>query len=233
MTRRRGPTKRLLIAPALLLVAMVFGLHLVQGGVPRPVDPGLAVPSEPSPEQVRDRSCRRGHDPALISELRSALPPDAIVASTDVVACPTAYDGRRVRYRGEVVGDVLRRDAGAWVLVNDDAYALEVGPLPAHREHRGTNTGLTVWVPEHLLDAIGGTGRPGRRGDLVEVAGRIVRTDPSDGGGLTLRATNLQILAPAVAVDEPLDLPQLWLAIGVLTVAAGLTVVRRRAVTRR
>jgi hypothetical protein len=230
MTRRRGPTKRLLIAPALLLVLMVVGLHLVQGSVARPVDPGLAVPSEPPPDEVRDRSCTRGHDPVLISELRSALPPDAIVTSSDVIACPTAYDGRRVRYRGEVVGDVLLRDEGAWILVNDDAYALEVGPLPAHREHRGVNSGLTVWVPDRLLDAMSVTGRPGRRGDIVEVTGRVVRTDPADGGGLTVRATHLELLVPGVVVDEPLDVPQLWLALGVLAVAGGLTVVRRRAV---
>jgi hypothetical protein len=133
-----------------------------------------------------------------------------------------------------VVGDVLRRDGGAWVLVNDDdvrpgGRAAAGPPRAPWHEQRPDRLGPRAPAGRDRRDS----GGRASRGDLVEVAGRIVRTDPSDGGGLTLRATNLQILAPAVAVDEPLDLPQLWLAIGVLTVAAGLTVVRRRAVTRR
>jgi hypothetical protein len=67
-----------------------------------------------------------------------------------VTSCPAAYDGHRVTYVGELVGDLLRREGGAWVLVNDDDYALRVGPLPAHPELRGTNSGLSVWLPDPL-----------------------------------------------------------------------------------
>jgi hypothetical protein len=74
-----------------------------------------------------------------------------------------------------------------------------------------------------------GLGRPNVRGDVVEIVGVVHRTDPADGEGLTLRADHVRVLAPAHPVDEPLDLPQLWFALGASGVAATLWLVRRRA----
>lgn len=153
------------------------------------------------------------------------VPEGSRVSSADVLRCPAAFDGLRVTYAGEVVGDVLHRRGGAWVLVNDDAYALVTGPLPGHRTSAGTNTGLAVWVPEELLDGLGGDGlggpgRPGRRGDVVLVSARVVRVDPEDAGGLTLRAESMRIVAPSVEVPEPLDVPRLVLAVVLVLLAA-------------
>jgi hypothetical protein len=50
----------------------------------------------------------------------------------------------------------------------------------------------------------------------VRVEGVLNRSDPNDGGGITLRATSLEILAPSARVDEPLNLP--------LITAAGIAV---------
>ena len=88
--------------------------------------------------------------------------PDSVVrrtTSADVLECPGAFDGRRVSYLGEVVGDVLDRDEGVWLLVNDDDYALVSGPLGASGEASGTNSGIAVWVPSPLDEAIETPGR--------------------------------------------------------------------------
>jgi hypothetical protein len=225
----RGPTRRLLLVPLLLLVVLVAVLQLVHAATPRVVDPALAVDAAAPDAEAEARACARDGDLQTIADARAAVGDRPVVSSGMVQACPSAYDGITVGYTGEVVGDLLMRDGGAWVLVNDDAYALQVGPLPAHGEHLGTNTGLTVWLPTELQSSVTGLGRPDQRGDVLAIEGRIERTDPEDGGGLTLRATDVRVLAPSTRIAEPLDVPQLWFAIAMVVVAAGLWLLRRRA----
>jgi len=227
MTRRRGPAKRLLILPALLLIGLIVGLHLVRDATARDLDPTLRIDALPRVAGDVMR-CTRSDDETVLHEIRSQLDPGGRVTSGMVLACPTAYDGLEVRYVGELVGDLLERDAGTWVMVNDDDYALEVGPLATHRHQRGTNTGLTVWLPHALRGHVTGLGGPGQRGDVVELRGQIMRTDPADGGGLTLRADSLTLLAAATPVEDPLDLPQGLLALGAAGGGAGLWLLRHR-----
>lgn len=154
------------------------------------------------------------------------------VGSGEVIRCPDAFDGQAVVYIGEVIGDVLRRDGGAWVLMNDDAYSLEVGPLDSHGEFRGTNSGLSVWLEGDLADLVERPGGSDWRGDVLRVRGVVRRTDPADGGGLTLRAFDASVLAPAVPLSRPVNRPQAVTA-GLLAVAALGAVAYERTVARR
>jgi hypothetical protein len=229
--RHHRPAKRLLVLPALLLVVFIVGLHHVHALHERPGMPvgavDVSLPAALGPPVACDRT-----DPASVDRARPPATATGRVTSGLVTACPEAYDGRRVTYVGELVGDLLRRRGGAWVLVNDDAYALEVGPLPGHSELRGTNQGLAVWLPDELLGRVTGLGRPGIRGDVVRLDGVVHRADPDDGDGLTVRADRLQVLAPAQAVEEELDRPQLWFALLAGLTAAVLWGLRRRAQAR-
>lgn len=231
MARGRGPAARLLILPAACIVLMVIGLQAMLAVDERPADPGLLVAPDDLPplagEAVRCERERPDTEPAQREAERVLA--DARVSSANVVACPQAYDGRRITFVGEVVGDVLERDGGAWVQINDDDYALDVGPLPAHDDLRGGNSGLQVWLPEDLLGGIE-PGRPGRRGDVVEVDGVLVRADPEDAGGMTLRADRLQVRAEAVEVEVPVDGSQVVLAVAACGVAAAIWLLRRREV---
>ena len=155
------------------------------------------------------------------------------VSSTAIVECPDIFDGQSVVYVGEVVGDILRRDGGAWVLVNDDDYALKVGPAGASGELRGLNSGLSVWLPDPLADQLSRPGGPGWRGDVIQVAGTIRRVDPDDGGGLTLRAATMSVVAEAMAIHRPLNVAQLALALGLVAIVAALFVLERRTAERR
>lgn len=227
--RERGPATRLLVAPAVFVVVLVVGLQGLMASDERPADPGLVVdPTALPPLDATVIRCERERpDTEPAQREAERIPAGARISSNAAVACPQAFDGRRVVYVGEVVGDVMRRDGGAWVQVNDDPYALEVGPLPAHDQLRGTNTWLQVWLPDHLLDGIE-PGRPGRRGDVIEVEGTLLRADPADAGGMTLRADRLRMHAEAVDVEVPVDGRQVVLAAVACGAAAGLWLLRRR-----
>jgi hypothetical protein len=196
----------------LLAVAVVLGLLLaltgaLERGAPSLPSSAPIVEGLPEPLLGEPVRCTRSDERASLEDVRSGLRADGRVTSAIVYACPRLLAGRDVVYVGEIVGDVLRRDGGAWVQMNDDAYALELGPFGAHRETRGFSSGLAVWLPDGLHEQLGAPGRHGRRGDVVRVEGTLLRADPSDGGGITVRAATLEVLAPSTAVVEPLNVP--------------------------
>ena len=160
-------------------------------------------------------------------------PPVGRVLSTEVVSCPDNFDGHVVEYIGEVVGDILHREGGTWVLMNDDHYALELGPLELHRAYNGPNTGLSVWLPDPLGRHVDEVGRPGQRGDVLHVSGILRRADPMDGGGLAIRAFRAELLADGDAAPPPVNSQQLAVSVVVAIGAAALSVVARMAALRR
>lgn len=230
MASRRRPAKRLLVAPALLIAGILGTVALAHRGAEPPApSPSLATESRlPAVIAIPGGDCRRDRSGAVLPQSGPFIM-DGRVTSSMVTGCPAAFDGHRVRYAGEIVGDLLGREGGAWALVNDDDYALRSGPLPTHAEHHGSNSGLSVWLPADLLAEVSGVGRPGRRGDVVLLEGVIRRSDPADGGGLSLRADRLGVIAPAQDLDVPLDVPQGALALGSVVAAGLLWIGRARA----
>ncbi|MBW3662061.1 MAG: hypothetical protein KY469_03090 [Actinobacteria bacterium] len=226
MNRGRMSRARLwLSTTAFLILALAVGegIHQLRLAAPAAglefITPGSSSPDDPTDAAI---TCRRrtSGDPTTPEGAVVALP-DRPVRSSEVVNCPEVFDGHTIEYIGEVVGDVLRRDDGAWLLVNDDAYALESGPLPAHRDYHGTNTGLTVWVGTEIADVIEMTGGPGRRGDVFHFRGPILRVDPADGGGLTLRAREAELVSRGT--DVPLRTHGAQTAVAIVAAAVALT----------
>ena len=201
--RDRRRTRWPILAVTLLLAALLALTSTLERSAPTLPRSAPAVTGLPDLLLEAPITCTRAIERAQIEELARELQSEGRITSTMVFACPRLFDRREVVYVGEVVGDVLARDGGAWVQVNDDAYALEVGPFGAHREQRGVSSGLAVWLPDGLHEQLGVPGRHGRRGDVIRVSGVLRRADPADGGGITVRATELEILAPAVTTEEP------------------------------
>ena len=137
------------------------------------------------------------------------------------------FDEAPVVVVGEVVGDVIRRAGGSWVQLNDDPYALEVGPLPITGAQAGASAGLPVWMPDPLDDGLT-AGRSDRRGDVLEVRGTFLRTDEGDGGGTSVRADGVRVLAPAVTRGEAVA-PRAVLVTLALAAAAAAAWARRGA----
>jgi hypothetical protein len=211
-----------------LLAAMLVGVIVLEAAAPVLDRSAPAVTGLPALVLDEVVTCTRADDREDLVELQGQFDPDGRITSESIYACPRLFDGLDVRYVGEVVGDVLAREGGAWVLVNDDAYALEVGPIGAHRQLSGFNSGLSVWLPDGLHERISATGRFGRRGDIILVEGVLLRTDPADGGGITLRATTLEVLAPSVTTAEPLNRALAIAAAAVMLLASGAILVARR-----
>ena len=230
---RAGDRRRVrwpILGVVVLLGALLTLTAALEGAAPRVTSSAPAVADVPDPLLETPIRCSRADGEDRLTELRARLAPDGRLTSAIATACPRLLDGSEVVLVGEVVGDVLRRAGGAWVLVNDDAYALEVGPFGPHRERLGFNSGLAVWLPDGLHESLGEPGRHGRRGDVVRVAGTFLRADPADGGGMSVRATTLDVLAPSMAVEEPLNTPLLVTAgVGALIAAAAWGWARHRA----
>ena len=153
------------------------------------------------------------------------------VTSSQLYDCPQTFDGALLRYRGEVVGAVLRRNEGAWVHLNDDIYAGDIGPLPAHRDYRGGNGGLGVFIPHELADQISHVGGPRDRGDIVEVIGRFHRVDEATGEVAILRALQGTV-TPGEPLERPL-LPARRVVAIILTALMVVTVVAERVLATR
>ena len=234
-TERTRARDRRKVRWPLLAVAALLGLLLaltgaLERGAPRLPSSAPSVTDIPAPLLDEPVRCTRADERASVDEVRGVLRTEGRITSDIVVACPRLLAGRDVVYVGEVVGDVLRRDGGAWVQVNDDAYALELGPFGPHRETRGFSSGLSVWLPDGLHEDLGPPGRHGRRGDVVQIDGVLLRADPADGGGITVRATALEVLAPSTAVTEPLNRPLIITAAAAALLAlASWAWARRRA----
>lgn len=238
MSRRTHLTpagiRRILLAVLLVVATAVLVRYLRDTAPVVTLDPVAPAQRADDPNLV---TCERtiADDPEAQREVeRAEAQVLGRVTASGIIECPDAFDGQVVDYLGEVVGDVLGRRDGAWLLVNDDAYALEAGPLSGHREFAGGNTGLAVWVPDPVPDLV--PGGHDRRGTIIQVRGRIMRADPADGGGLTLRALSgqdVQIVREAESARPPVHVAQALVALLFAAAAAVITMLARRSTEQR
>jgi hypothetical protein len=216
-----------LVAGVLLLLATMIGidlLRLAEG----PVDPTLTLESgDPRVDVV----CP-GADPAEGTPrdvpVEPAERPEVEVTSGELLDCPQAFDGRRVIYEGEVVGQRLGRGERVWIQVNDDAYGLELGPLPGHRYYLGGNSGLGVNLAVDDDARIGRRGGPGVLGDRVEIHGTFHRVDERSGEMAVIRATSLEVIGTGRDLDTRRHVGRQVVAYALLLVAGILMALQRR-----
>ena len=225
---------RLLIAGFIAALAVIgIGVQWSHDAAPRvPLDVVPAGAEDPESVEARTLTCERTLPDAPTRDLEE-VEPVGRVSSEAVNSCPDAFDGQVVVYYGEVVGDVLQRDGGAWTLVNDDAYALTLGPLSGHGDFEGGNSGLAVWLPGQLATLADEPGNADRRGDVLRVNGVVRRADPEDGGGLTLRAIQAEVVFEAQYLETPVNRVQALVATVFTLVAIGVVVWDRRLRARR
>ena len=233
LTRRPIPRRNVAVA--------ALGLLLVLGAV-------IAAAEwlrHPAPERTVAEEQLEGSDPRDELLCPEPLPregqardtdPDPTVpvqvSSNDLYDCPQAFDGRRVVYRGEVVGALLEREGGVWTQLNDDVYAELLGPLPAHRDYRGGNAGVGVLLSRDIADTVAFVGGPQTRGDVLEVLGTFHRVDP------TAEVAVIHVdSADRIAEGEPFPDPPLTdrvvAGIAVILLAVALTVTERVVASRR
>lgn len=223
---RVRPVSRLrVLAAALALLAALAGVVALTQYLRHP--PTVTPITEPyDPGDPRD-----GLD-CPSTEVSSDPDTPLDVSSNDLYECPQVFDGHTVRYEGEVVGAVLRRADGAWVQLNDDAYAGDLGPLPAHREFRGGNSGVGVHLPEGVASQIESIGGPASTGDVLAVTGVSHQSDPHSGEAAIIRASGATVVARGVPISHD-ALPDRRIAGVILALLAAGSVFAGRVVARR
>lgn len=159
---------------------------------------------------------------------------DAVdVSSPVLLACPELFDGRAVTFVGEVVGSVMQRGQRAWLQVNDDAYALALGPLPVSRVAAGSSSSVAVSVSRTAAQRLLFVGGADAEGDRVRVFGTFRAADAGDAGNPTIRADRLDVIEPGARFERPASPRRIVAAVLSLMVAAlvsGLSLRARRRV---
>ncbi len=115
------------------------------------------------------------------------------ISSTELIKNAKEYDGKRVVYQGEVIGDVMVRRYSAWLNLSD-----------------GENT-VGVWVRKELLPQIEYVGSYLQKGDTLEIEGVFQASCPQHGGDLDIHAEKVKILARGYKIEEKISpLKQRW-----------------------
>lgn len=226
------PRRRVAVA-ALGLLAVLAGLVGIGEVLRHPAPPSTAAEENIPGSDPRDElTCQEPREGQQRAEPRDDGGRAIQVSSNDLYDCPQIYDGRRVRYRGEVVGALMRRSGGVWTQLNDDAYAEGLGPLPAHRDYRGGNAGVGVLLRSESSALVEFVGGPNTRGDILAIEGVFHRVDPS-GEVAVIHAEGARVAAAGKPFPhEPLS-DRRWVAIVAMVLAGALTVAERWAARRR
>lgn len=134
------------------------------------------------------------------------------VSSTELIENAAKYDGQRVTYCGEAVGDILRRGSHAWVNLSDGANS------------------IGVYLPYSQVRKIQHLGKYRVTGDTVILTGTFHRACAEHGGDLDIHASDIRIVKPGNFQKDPLT-AKLAIAAGSLSVCALAAVIftfRRR-----
>jgi hypothetical protein len=222
---------RLLLVPVAILAGVLSLAWWLALSAPV-VERDVSLDVEPPYFESVPRCSGEMNDPVAAS-LRNQFAVNGMVRSQQLFNCPRAFDGFTVRYVGEIIGELIPRRGGVWVQVNDDAYALTDGPLLGHRNFSGFNTGVAVWLPDGTHEQLETVGRHQVRGDIIAITGTFMRADPNDGGGLTIRADTVEVMADGVLLDDPLNRRQLTVAVLLFVGAAGALTLGQLARRRR
>lgn len=172
--------------------------------------PDAAIPSQPVPA-----------GPSTTAAIR--------VSSGELYDCPETYDGRAVMFEGEVVGALLPRRTGVWAQLNDDVYATHLGALPTHRDFRGGNAGVGVFLTGDLADVVAAVGGPQTHGDVLRVTGTFERLDEATGEVAVIRATAATVTSRGSPIDHEPVAGRRLVGVVLAFAAGGLAVSARRA----
>ena len=135
------------------------------------------------------------------------------LSSTELINNAKAYDGKIVAYEGEVIGDIMKRGANAWVNIND------------------ADNAIGVWVSAPLLKDVIYAGSYKSFGDKVEVTGIFNRACAQHGGDLDIHAQSLRKVNPGRMRPEKLNpdkINQVIILAGVLILIWTLSLLKRR-----
>lgn len=145
-----------------------------------------------------------------------------MVSSSELVEHPKKYNGRKVAFRGEVIGEVMVRGDYAWLNVNDDLYSHSDG-----KKLQGYNSGQSIWSKASEVRDITHTGSYTASGDIVQVEGTFNRACPLHGGDMDIHAIDVSVVEKGHLRSHPLSWPKLVGALLLFALSLALTAVIR------
>jgi hypothetical protein len=141
-------------------------------------------------------------------------------SSTQLVDKPKQFNGTRVTFTGEAIGEVMVRGDYAWIHLNDDAYMernVEEGAKLG-----GYNSGMAVWVPAALTKQIDTYGDYKHEGSIVQVSGTFNAACKDHGGDMDIHADSVKLIRPGHVVVDPVPGWKAALAAGLALLAGAL-----------
>jgi hypothetical protein len=135
------------------------------------------------------------------------------LTSSELINNAKGYDGRIVVYKGEVIGDLMKRGDFAWANVNDGINA------------------IGIWLPVSLSQEIIYTGSYKAKGDIIEVSGVFNRACSEHGGDLDIHAQTLRKIDSGRLIREKFNTAkgnQALILLGVLFLVWILTLFLRK-----
>jgi len=112
---------------------------------------------------------------------------DGGISSTELINNSKEYSAKKVAYRGEIIGEVMKRGDFAWVNLHDGENA------------------IGIWVPLPLTKNIVYTGSYKARGDIFEAAGVFNRACLEHGGDLDIHAQTFKKIESGRLIPEAVD----------------------------
>lgn len=109
------------------------------------------------------------------------------VSSTSLIENAKQHSGNRVAYKGEAIGDIMKRGSHGWVNLHDG------------------NNAIGVWAPMEMLQKIKFTGDYNHSGDIVLVEGVFDQACDEHGGDIDIHAESLEIIQTGKRVDHTLS----------------------------
>ena len=128
------------------------------------------------------------------------------VSSDKLIENENFYDGKEVVYKGEAVGDLMKRGNYFWVNVLE-----------------GTNA-IGIWCPLNMKNTIQITGDYGHKGDTIQVRGIFHKACKEHGGDLDIHAMEILKISPGQKIEDKIEARKLIAAIvfSVAALAAGI-----------
>lgn len=138
------------------------------------------------------------------------------VSSNDLIDKAKDFDGKKIVYTGEIIGDILDRGEYTWINVSDG------------------NNAIGVWVKSKDLTGINKVGRYNSKGDTVIITGTYYRACAEHGGDLDIHADKIELIEKGNDVSHKVE-PLKGIAAIVVFIGASICIVyvlKKRAIEK-
>jgi hypothetical protein len=153
------------------------------------------------------------------------------VNSSKLVEEANKWNGHKVVFTGEAVGEHMVRGEKCWIHLNDDAYMWK--NIEEGAKLGGYNSGHAIWVDADLARKITYYGNYLYEGDIVRVIGTFNSVCREHGGDMDIHADTLEIIRIGHPIEHVINSKRALLG-GVLFIVSGILFwVRRIAIRRR